>query len=93
MVRKLLALNSRCGKRRVGVVLVSRNSGDTGLRVFQFDSPSRSGYHTRGVSAGVAPYRYVAPFGAHLFLSASPEDVKNALAAGIAAAHHPSFER
>ena len=86
MVRKLLALNGRCGQRRVEVVLVSRNSGDTGLRVFNSIRHHALDITRAAFTRGVAPYRYVAPFGAHLFLSASPEDVKNALAAGIAAA-------
>lgn len=86
MVRKLLALNGRCGKRRVEVVLVSRNSGDTGLRVFNSIHHHGLDITRAAFTRGVAPYRYVGPFGAHLFLSASPEDVKNAVAAGIAAA-------
>src|SRR5690606_15328447 len=35
---------------------------------------------------GASPWRYVAPFGADLFLSAEPEDVVKALDAGFAAA-------
>jgi 5'-nucleotidase len=35
---------------------------------------------------GESPYPYVAAFGAHLFLSANPADVKNALESGCAAA-------
>lgn len=34
LVEKLLSLNSRLGRARVEVILVSRNSADTGLRVF-----------------------------------------------------------
>ena len=86
MVRKLLALNARCGRHRVEVVLVSRNSGDTGLRIFNSIRHHRLDITQAAFTRGVAPYRYVAPFGAHLFLSASHEDVKSALDAGIAAA-------
>ena len=86
MVRKLLALNTRGGAQRVEVVLVSRNSGDTGLRIFNSIRYHGLDITRAAFTRGVAPYRYVAPFGAHLFLSASPDDVKNALAAGIAAA-------
>lgn len=87
LVRKLLALNdNNPNTPKVEIILLSRNSADTGLRVFN----SIQHHHlsiTRAVfTSGSSPYRYVEPFSANLFLSTSPEDVCKALNAGIAAA-------
>ena len=87
LVRKLLGLNLLLGdKGRVEVILLSRNSSDTGLRVL--NSARHHGLDIgRAVFAGgSSPYRYVAAFGAQLFLSADPQDVRLALDAGCAAA-------
>ena len=86
MVRKLLAINGRAGKPLVKVVLISRNSADTGLRVFNSIHHHGLNITSAAFTRGEAPYRYITPFGAQLFLSASQEDVRNALDAGIAAA-------
>ncbi len=85
LVRKLLALNE-AGRQRVEVVLLSRNSSDTGLRVF--NSIRHHGLAiTRAVfSSGRDTSRYVPALGAHLFLSADPADVRHALESGHAAA-------
>ena len=86
MVRKLLALNTDPSRPRVEVVLVSRNSADTGLRVFNSIRHHGLDISRAAFTRGEPPYRYIASFGAHLFLSANPEDVRGALDAGIAAA-------
>lgn len=71
---------------RVEVILLSRNSGDTGLRIF--NSIERHGLDiVRAVFTSGAPtYPYIQPFGAQLFLSANPESVRGALEHGVAAA-------
>ena len=71
---------------RVEVILLSRNSGDTGLRIF--NSIERHGLDiVRAVFTSGAPtYPYIQPFGAQLFLSANPESVRRALEHGVAAA-------
>ncbi len=96
MVRKFLALNQTSSdnlteaatatNQQVEIVLISRNSADTGLRVF--NSIQHYGLDiTRAVfTGGQSPYQYIEPFGADLFLSADPDDVSQALAAGYAAA-------
>lgn len=88
LVRKLLALNERLGPDQPGVevILISRNSCDTGLRIF--NSIERLGLSiTRAAfTNGAAPYPYIAPFNAQLFLSTHGNDVANALRAGVAAA-------
>lgn len=84
LVKKLLALNE--GKTRVEVILLSRNSADTGLRVFNSIEHYELGITRAAFCGGESPYRYVSAFGCHLFLSTHAEDVRQALDAGVAAA-------
>ncbi len=86
LVKKLLALNVQDQPRRVEVVLTSRNSADTGLRVFNSIAAHRLDISRAAFTRGRAPWRYLQDFGAQLFLSANPEDVREALSFGIAAA-------
>jgi len=87
LVKKLLALkNPLTHKPLVEVILLSRNSADTGLRVFNSIQQHQLPISRAAFTHGESPYRYVKPFGAHLFLSANPEDVKQALKSGCAAA-------
>ena len=87
LVRKLLDLNSVFRNRvRVEIVLMSRNSADTGLRIFN-SVEHHSLDITRAVfTGGESPFAYAAVLGAHLFLSADASDVTRALDAGVAAA-------
>ena len=91
LVRKLLALNAAApaGEEqvpRVEVILLSRNSSDTGLRIF--NSIQHHGLDIRRATftSGAPTWPYVKPFGADLFLSSNPESVRRALENGIAAA-------
>jgi 5'-nucleotidase len=86
MVRKLLALNTPEFPDQVEVVLASRNSADTGLRVFHSIEAHNLAIRRAAFTRGRAPWRYLKDFSTHLFLSANPEDVREALTAGIAAA-------
>lgn len=70
----------------VEVILLSRNSTDSGLRIFNSIQHYQLNISRAAFTSGESPYPYVAAFGAHLFLSANPTDVKNALAEGCAAA-------
>jgi len=85
LIKKLLAFNEP-GQQRVEVVILSRNDPVSGMRIF------RSGHANeikleRGVfTQGRPPFRYLRPLGAHLFLSANAEDVREALNAGFPAA-------
>ncbi len=88
LVKKLLALNNRLQVNdRVEVILLSRNSADTGLRIF--NSIEHYGLNIRRAAfcIGERPYRYIQAFGCQLFLSTDAEDVRAALAAGVAAAN------
>ena len=87
MVKKFLALNqSNEQEQKVEIVLLSRNSADTGLRVFNSIEHYDLSITRAAFTGGQSPYRYIKPFGADLFLSADPVDVSNALESGIAAA-------
>jgi 5'-nucleotidase len=87
LARKLLALNERLGEGgQVELILLSRNSSDTGLRVFNSIRHYGLDISRAAFTSGSSPYRYVSAFGAHLFLSADPRDVRMALRAGCAAA-------
>lgn len=86
MAKKLLALNTDPDRPIVEIVLISRNSADTGLRVFNSIAHHGLDITRAAFTRGEPPYRYIRSFGAHLFLSANPGDVANALDAGIAAA-------
>jgi 5'-nucleotidase len=84
LAKKLLALNGAAP--RVEVILISRNSADTGLRVFNSIRHHDLDITRAAFTRGESPYRYIGAFDAHLFLSANADDVRKALEAGIAAA-------
>jgi len=92
LVKKLLALNEDNvdGKtgidERVEVILLSKNSADTGLRIFNSIEKHNLPISRAAFASGESPYRYIEPFGADLFLSAEPLDVREALEMGYAAA-------
>ena len=86
LVRKLLAFNDP-GLQRVEVVVLSRNDPASGMRVFRSAHAHGLASVQRGVfTQGAAPFRYLRPLGAHLFLSANGADVNEALAMGFPAA-------
>ena len=69
MVQKLLRINQLLkGDDRVEVVLLSRNSADTGLRVFNSIQHYELDIQRAAFCGGESPYRYISAFGAHLFL-------------------------
>jgi len=87
LVKKLLSLKRPDnGEPLVEVILLSRNSADTGLRIFNSIEHHGLNIIRAAFTNGKSPYEYVAAFGAHLFLSANLEDVKGALNANVAAA-------
>jgi len=88
LVRKLLALNEGAplDAPRVEVVLVSRNSSDTGLRVFNSIQHHGLAITRASFTSGAPTWPYIKPFDAQLFLSANPESVRQALTNGVAAA-------
>ncbi|MCB1693708.1 MAG: 5'-nucleotidase [Pseudomonadales bacterium] len=86
LVQKLLRLNALQDEEIVEVILLSRNSADTGLRVFNSIQHHGLPIIRAAFTGGAPPYRYMSAFRCHLFLSTNPEDVREALARGMAAA-------
>ncbi len=87
LVKKLLFLNELLDEKgHVEVILLSRNSADTGLRVFNSIEHHGLEITRAAFTGGENPFSYVSAMGAHLFLSADSEDVSKALNEGIAAA-------
>lgn len=86
LVRKLLAFNQGA-RRRVEVVMLSRNDPVSGMRVFRSAKAHGLDSIQRGVfTQGRDPFGYLRPLGAHLFLSANAADVTQALNLGYPAA-------
>lgn len=87
LVKKFLDINqSFPDAPLVEIVLLSQNSADTGLRVFNSISHHQLNISRAAFTSGVSSHGYIPAFGVHLFLSANGEDVEKALAAGFAAA-------
>ncbi|MDO5092660.1 MAG: 5'-nucleotidase [Propionibacteriaceae bacterium] len=80
-LRRLLALNDVVADA-VDVIVLSRNSADTGLRVMR--SIEAAGLPiTRAVfREGLSPFEFIPALGMSLFLSANPQDVADAVADG-----------
>ncbi len=85
LVQKLSRLNAQL-PGRIEVILLSRNAADTGLRVFNSIQHHGLAIERAAFCGGESPYRYMEAFGCDLFLSTVAEDVRQALAAGVAAA-------
>jgi 5'-nucleotidase len=87
LVQKLLRLNTlRTDAPRVEVILLSRNSGNSGLRIFNTIEHYGLDIARAAFTSGAPPHQYIEAFGANLFLSANADDVRQALQAGFAAA-------
>lgn len=86
LVVKLLNINKVLDYSRVEVILLSRNSADTGLRVFNSIRAHQLDVSRAAFCGGRSPYRYVRAFRSDLFLSTDGDDVAAALEHGVAAA-------
>jgi len=87
LVKKLLNLSRELkGEESVEVVLLSRNSADTGLRIFNSIEHHNLDIKRAAFCGGNSPHTYAKSFGAHLFLSTEFSDCKLALKSGVAAA-------
>ena len=84
LVKKLLNLNQYGDI--VEVILLSRNSADTGLRVFNSIEQYQLSITRAAFTGGKDTYHYIKAFNTHLFLSANATDVVNSINAGYAAA-------
>ncbi|MDG2277936.1 MAG: 5'-nucleotidase, partial [Pseudomonadales bacterium] len=86
LVKKLLNINKILSTPRVEVILLSRNSADTGLRVFNSIRDFDLDITRAAFCGGESPYRYIKAFDCDLFLSTDAEDVRLALDQNVAAA-------
>ena len=86
LVEALLQLNAKAGKTIVEVIVMSRNSPDTGLRVFNSIGHYGLGVTRAAFSGGTPLSPYLDAFKVDLFLSKSDEDVQQAVDSGVAAA-------
>lgn len=88
LVKKLLALNVFFPEDQapVRVILLSRNSPDAGLRVMRSAEHYGLAIEDASFSQGADRFRYAQAFGAHLFLSATHDDVRAAARSGVPSA-------
>lgn len=85
MVQKFLALNE-FAENNVEVILVSRNSFDTGVRIFNSIKYHKLPIMRSCFCDGNSPFKYLRSFRTDLFLSQNPEDVRIAIQSHQAAA-------
>jgi len=86
LAEALLKLNEKAGKKVVEVIVMSRNSPDTGLRVFNTIAHYGLAVTRAAFSGGTPLSPYLDAFKVDLFLSKSEEDVQGAVDGGVAAA-------
>ncbi len=89
LVKKLLAFNQAPAElkaQRVEVVILSRNDPVSGMRVFRSAQHYGLAIQRGTFTRGEAPWRYLKPLHANLFLSTHLRDVRAALEAGVPAA-------
>ena len=87
LVTKILKINDFYkNKDRVEVILLSRNTADTGLRIFNSIESHELDISRAVFCGGESPYKYVKAFGVDLFLSSSKDDVKMAIQNSVASA-------
>ena len=91
LVNKLLKLNEVLERPAVEVILLSRNSADTGLRIFHSIQHYELAISRAAFCSGNSPYRYIPAFGSQLFLSLDGADVRQALELGVARRDHRAF--
>nr|WP_307727969.1 5'-nucleotidase [Massilia terrae] len=81
-IRRFLNINRHFPRQApVEVVLFSRNSPETGLRVMRSIAHYGLDITRASFMSGQSPYAYLPAFNVSLFLSANEEDVRNAIAA------------
>ena len=85
-IRRFLNLNKALPDQQpVEVVLLSRNSPETGMRVFRSIQHYGLDISRAAFFSGTSPYEYIPAYNASLFLSANGEDVQKAIRAGYPA--------
>ena len=85
LVRAFLNLNTLQDKRLVEVIVMSRNSPNTSLRIFNSIEDYGLDITRAALTSGAEMAPYLRAFKTDLFLSANEKDVKQAVDSGIAA--------
>lgn len=85
LVKNLLSLNEAVGKKVVEVIVMSRNSAETSLRIMNSIDHYNLDIKRMMMSGGEDISRYLKPFRVDLFLSCNEEDVTSAVNRGYAA--------
>jgi 5'-nucleotidase len=95
LVQKMLALNTPGAKERdrVEVVLLSRNSAGSSVRIMKSIRAHGLAIDQAVFTSGENRFRYAQEYGADLFLSATGNDTRKALENGIASATILTGER
>jgi 5'-nucleotidase len=95
LVKALLRINSLVSaKRKTEIIIMSRNSADTSLRIFNSIEHYDLGITRAALVGGASIAPYLNAFSTDLFLSANESDVQEAINTGIAAGiiyTHPEF--
>ena len=86
LVRAFLNLNTLQEKRLVEVIVMSRNSPNTSLRIFNSIAHYGLDITRAALTGGAEIAPYLKAFRTDLFLSANQDDVKQAVDGGVAAA-------
>ncbi len=85
-IRRFLSINARFpDEMPVEVVLLSRNSPETGLRVFRSIEEYGLDISRAAFMTGKSPYEYIPAFNCSLFLTSNADDVARAIDAGYPA--------
>jgi 5'-nucleotidase len=86
LVKALLHLNElTAGKRKTEIIIMSRNSADTSLRIFNSIEHYGIDISRAALTGGAHLSKYLHAFKTDLFLSANSEDVQEAIDVNIAA--------
>jgi len=95
LVKALLRINSLVSeKRKTEIIIMSRNSADTSLRIFNSIEHYGLDITRAALVRGASISPYLTAFKTDLFLSANESDVQEAINAGVAAGiicTHPGF--
>lgn len=86
LVKNLLNINKLAKRKLVEVIVMSRNSADTSLRIIHSLDYYKMDVGRMVLSGGEDISRYLSAFGVDLFLSCNENDVSNAIQNGFAAA-------
>ncbi|MEQ9308118.1 MAG: 5'-nucleotidase [Balneolaceae bacterium] len=85
-IKRFLRINEVYSDQKpVEVVLISRNSPETGIRIFNSIEEQGLDITRATFTSGDSPYEYLPSFNVSLFLSTNSEDVKKAIKTGYAA--------